>query len=79
MEMIERELEEILTEDSEGLPVKIVHLQQFYDMTAMMDTAKKWLPGIHRYETKNQIPVNQIDEDTFEIVSSGVRVKRVKS
>lgn len=77
MDMIERELEEILTKNPQGVYVKIVHLQQFHDMTAVNDSAKRWIAGLARFETKEGIPVNQIDESTFEIVGPGTVLKRI--
>jgi hypothetical protein len=51
-----------------GKTVTIEEYQKFIETTHLSSVAREWAPGMKRLETEDGVPVNFIDETTFEIV-----------
>jgi hypothetical protein len=52
---------------------------EFLDATTLSDTQPKWLPGMLIYRLPNGDPVNHVEDDIYEIVRTGEKIKLTKT
>lgn len=57
--------------DKRGLKVFIDEYQEFIDVTTKDSTTREFIGGLKRLEISGRGAVNMIDDNTFEIVSTG--------
>lgn len=68
---MERKIGSIRVKTDKGLEVVIDEYQEFIDGRSKEDTREVWLPGLKRLELRDGGAVNFIDENTFQVVSTG--------
>jgi hypothetical protein len=60
---------------ADGTRYDVLDIQEYVD--ASDKDGASWIPGMKRLELNDGSPVNYIDENTFEILRSGLRIRRV--
>ena len=71
-------VESFLAKDRHGQLYTILVYQDFI-VTRSLDGHSSRLPGLKSLYTSDQDAVNWVDENTFEIVSSGIMLKRANN
>jgi hypothetical protein len=51
---------------------------QEYLASRALDEETQWIPGMKEYRLESGGRVNYVDDDTFEIVTTGAIIKRVR-
>lgn len=64
------------TVDPNGNRVTLVQLQDMIDVTPAGSREREYVPGSKRVRLSSGAAVNFIDDNTFEVVSTGVRLRR---
>lgn len=62
----------------DGPLVTIVVYQDYTETTDQDSKAREWMAGLRSFELESGGMVNRIDDETFEIVATGERLKAPK-
>jgi hypothetical protein len=62
--------------DENGTPYDIVEYTEFFDLSAF-DHPHQSLPGLKAYRLADGRHVNRISDDEFQIVGSGIKLRRM--
>jgi hypothetical protein len=70
---------EYIGKSTSGKSFNVHEFTEFLDVTTISDTEPKWFPGMLIYRLPNGDPVNHVEDDIYEIVRTGEKIKLTKT
>ncbi len=74
---MDRQIEVFTAADDAGTTFSVRVIQSFVDVTHSLSPQQEWKPGMKRYLLSDGRQVNAVDNECFEIASTGKRIRRL--
>ena len=78
MATVTKETGRIQTVAADGTSYEVIELTDFIEVATLGSSRREWQPGLRSLMLRNGQNVNSLGNDEFEVVTSGLRLRKAK-